>query len=110
MWRSQADACRLSEGEGPFAESAWPTVVVMPAAVVVVVPVVGLGLPWLSFEAVAAAAAVAMPANASRSPQARMERRNAVYLPVDCKSEAERAGYAPALGRASAAWPPAFQP
>jgi hypothetical protein len=29
----------------------------------------------------AAAAAVAMPANASRSPQARMERRNLLYLP-----------------------------
>jgi hypothetical protein len=29
----------------------------------------------------AAAAAVAMPANASKSPQARMERRNLLYLP-----------------------------
>jgi hypothetical protein len=67
-------------------------VVVADAVVVGLVPVVRLGLPWLLFEAVPAAAAVAMPANASRSPQARMERRNAVYLPVDCKSEAERAG------------------
>jgi TRAP-type mannitol/chloroaromatic compound transport system substrate-binding protein len=50
---------------------------------------------WLSlFEAVAAAAAVAMPANASKNPQARMERRNTFPPQVDCKSEAERAGYA----------------
>lgn len=43
------------------------------AVVELVVPSVLLGP--------AAAAAVAMPANASRSPQARMERRNLLYLP-----------------------------
>ena len=41
---------------------------------------------------VAAAATVAMPANASRSPQARIERRNALPPQVDSKSVAERAG------------------
>jgi hypothetical protein len=48
-----------------------PTVVlVAPVVVEVALP------PVLLDDAVAAAAAVAMPANASRSPQARMERRN----------------------------------
>jgi hypothetical protein len=56
--------------------------------------VVGVELAWLLVEAVAAAAAVVRPANASRSPQARIERRNAFTSQVDCKSEAERAGYA----------------
>jgi hypothetical protein len=45
--------------------------------VVVFVLVAGLELSPLLLDAVAAAAAVAMPANASRSPQARMKRRNA---------------------------------
>src|ERR1700756_1462337 len=76
MWRSEAAACRRSQREVALGGSAAPAVVVVPAVVVRLV--VELGLPWLSlFEAVAAAAAVAMPANASRSPQARMERRNA---------------------------------
>jgi hypothetical protein len=91
MWRREAATWRLSQRKCAFAESASPTAVVVPAVVVVVL--VELGLPWLSlFEAVAAAAAVAMPANASRSPQARMERRNTFPPQVDCKSEAERAG------------------
>src|SRR4051812_4577923 len=66
MWRCQAAAVRNSQRDGPV----W-------AAVVVTVVLV-LGLLSLFLEAVAAAAAVAMPANASSSPQARIERRNAV--------------------------------
>src|SRR4051795_4802015 len=62
----QPAAVRNSQRDGPV----W-------AAVVVTVVVV-LGLLSLFLEAVAAAAAVAMPANASSSPQARIERRNAV--------------------------------
>ena len=64
-----------------------PVVVVVAAGVLVLVV-------ELSFVplAVAAAAAVAMPANASKSPQARIERRNSMTSWVDCKSEAERAG------------------
>jgi hypothetical protein len=66
MWRRQALAASTSQREGLFLEAIVWTVV-LPVAVVV--------LAWLSLEP-AAAAAVAMPANASRSPQARMERRN----------------------------------
>ena len=62
----------------------------METVAVVVVLVVEVVLP--APEPPAAAAAVVMPANASRSPQARIERRNAYPLVVDCKSEAERAG------------------
>src|SRR5438046_3189205 len=70
IWRRQAAAVRSSQREG----SVWASVVAT------VVPVLGvvLGLLSLFCEAVAAAAAVAMPANASSSPQARIERRNAV--------------------------------
>ena len=87
MWRRQTAVVRSSQRDGPFAETVVP--------VVVVVLVVGFGLLSLWFEPAAAAAAVVKPANASRSPQARMERRNAVTSRVDCKSEAERAGKAP---------------
>src|SRR6059036_1782843 len=68
IWRRQAAAVRSSQREGPV----WASVVAT------VVPVLGvvLGLLSLFCEAVAAAAAVAMPANASSSPQARIERRN----------------------------------
>jgi hypothetical protein len=65
----------------------------VPAVVLVVAVVLEPGPEFpLSVDPVAAAAAVAMPANASRSPQARMERRNFVTSRFDCKSEAERAG------------------
>ena len=89
MWRRQVAAVRSSQREGPFG-----AVVVLPVVAVIVV----LVLAWLSCEPVAAAAAVAMPANASSSPQARIERRKTLTSQVDCKSEAERAG--DALGRA----------
>jgi hypothetical protein len=62
--------------------------VVLVVLVLVVWPLVLVAPPVFP----AAAAAVVMPANASRSPQARIERRNAFPLKVDCKSEAERAG------------------
>src|SRR3954454_22323218 len=68
MWRRQAAAVRSSQREGRAS---------VVATVVLVLDVV-LGLLSLFLEAVAAAAAVAMPANASSSPQARIERRNAV--------------------------------
>ena len=84
IWRRKMAAFRTSQGEG----ASWDTVV---ATVVVALEMV-IGLVSVLLEAVAAAAAVAMPANASRSPQARIERRNAFPLKVDCKSEAERAG------------------
>jgi hypothetical protein len=67
MWRRQALAACISQRDGPFSRAVAPAVV---AAVVVLV------LGWLLLEPAAAAAAVAMPANASSSPQARMERRN----------------------------------
>jgi hypothetical protein len=51
-----------------------------------------------------AAAAVVMPTNASRSPQARIERRNSFPLEVDCKSEAERAGRRPRRAPLGAAY------
>jgi len=47
----------------------------MAVVAVVLRPVVGLEFVGLSVEAGAAAAAVVRPANASRSPQARIERR-----------------------------------
>src|SRR5262249_2686234 len=72
MWRRQRAAVRRSQRE-----SAFPEAVVVTVVLVVVVPVVGLGLVPLGFEAGGAAAAVVRPANASRSPEARMERRNA---------------------------------
>jgi hypothetical protein len=80
IWRREADAARSSQREGTSRDAVVLTVEVA----VVVVPVVVFGLSWLFFEAVAAAAAVAMPANASRSPQARIERRNAITSRVDC--------------------------
>jgi hypothetical protein len=55
---------------GAFAEAVVTTVV----RAVVAVLVLGVVLPSVVFEP-AAVAAVAMPANASSSPQARMERR-----------------------------------
>jgi hypothetical protein len=65
-------------------------------ATVVLVAVVPVLEPVVLVEAAAAAAAVVRPANASRSPQARMERRKSFTSPkVDCKSEAERAGRRP---------------
>ena len=87
IWRRQAAAVRSSQRESRV----WASVVAT------VVPVLGvvLGLLSLFCEAVAAAAAVAMPANASSSPQARIERRNSITSRVDCKSEAERAGRRP---------------
>jgi hypothetical protein len=69
IWRRQRAAVRSSAREGLVGA----TVV----AAVVTVLVVVLGLVSLFLEAVAAPAAVAMPANASSSPQARIERRNA---------------------------------
>ncbi len=69
MWRREAAASRTSQREGAaFAEAAVATVVLA------VVPVPGVELPSLVFEP-APTGAVAMPANASSSPQARMERR-----------------------------------
>ena len=99
MWRRQRAAVRRSQREGVFRETAVATVVP-----VVLVPAVGLGLVPLGFEAVAAAAAVVRPANASRSPQARMERRNLLPPEVDCKSEAERAGRRPGRAPLGAAY------
>jgi hypothetical protein len=55
-------------------------------------------------ELTAAAAAVVMPANASSSPQANIERRNSYPLVVDCKSEAERAGRRPGRAPLGAAY------
>jgi hypothetical protein len=71
MWRRQRPAVRDCA-----CRSAGTAVV---AAVVVLASEVELvlGSPSVLLEPAAAAAAVAMPANASRSPQARMERRNA---------------------------------
>jgi len=88
MWRRQAAVARLSQREGPFRE------LVVPTTVVRAVRIAGLVFRLVLFEPVAAAAAVAMPANASSSPQARIERRKTFTSLVDCKSEAERAGYA----------------
>jgi hypothetical protein len=88
--RRQALAVLISQREGALPATVVPSVVL----VVAVVLEPGLELP-LSVDPVAAAAAVAMPANASRSPQARMERRNFVTSRFDCKSEAERAGRCP---------------
>jgi hypothetical protein len=75
IWRRQRASCRSSQREGVFTDPVVPLVVVV--VVVVFVLVAGLELSPLLLDAVAAAAAVAMPANASRSPQARMKRRNA---------------------------------
>jgi hypothetical protein len=69
MWRRHLAAVRSSQREDPVRAS----VVV---ATVVLVVVVGLELVSVFLEAPAAAAAVVKPANASRSPQARIERRN----------------------------------
>src|SRR5262245_28954040 len=69
MWRCQAAAVRLSQREGPFGATGVATVVL-------VVRVVVLGLVSVFVGAGAAHAAVAMPANASKSPQAKIERRN----------------------------------
>ena len=66
IWRREAAASRNSQREGVFAGA------VVTAVVLVVVP--ALVLPSVVFEP-AAAAAVTMPANASSSPQARIERR-----------------------------------
>jgi hypothetical protein len=68
IWRREVAAVRSSQREGTCRDSVVLTVEVA----VVVVPVAVFGLV---FKAVAAVAAVAMPANASRSPQARIERR-----------------------------------
>ena len=68
IWRREAAASCTSQREGAFAE------VLVTTVVLAVVPVPGVELPSLVFEP-APAAAVAMPANASSSPQARMERR-----------------------------------
>jgi hypothetical protein len=88
MWRFQWAMAR-SRARGLIGlDSVDSTVVVVAAAVVVV----ELGLPSLLLSPAAAVAAVAMPANASRSPQARIERRKSLPPQVDCKSEAERAG------------------
>ena len=75
MWRCQRAAVASSQREGAFRET-----VVLVVVLVVVGPVVGLGLVPLGCEAGAAAAAVVRPTNASRSPQAKMERRN-LFLP-----------------------------
>jgi hypothetical protein len=59
------------------------------SAVTVVAPLdveLVAGVPPVVFDPAAAAAAVSMPANASSSPQARMERRKSMNLLVDCKS------------------------
>src|SRR5213076_632192 len=87
IWRLQYAAARASVRR---AESDF--VVTAVVVEVVVVPLVVSPAPP---DFPAAAAAVVMPTNASRSPQARMERRNAYPLVVDCKSEAERAGIRP---------------
>jgi hypothetical protein len=68
MWRRLTAAVRNSQRDGSVRAAV--------VATVVLVPVVGLEPAWLVFEAAAAAAAVVRPANASRSPQARIERRN----------------------------------
>jgi hypothetical protein len=67
IWRCQRAASRTSQREGAF----WDSVVATVVAALVVVP----GPVSVFLEAVAAAAAVVRPANASRSPQARIERR-----------------------------------
>jgi hypothetical protein len=68
MLRRQRAAILRSKGDGPCRGS-------LAATVVLVLVVVVLGLDSVFLEAVAAPAAVAMPANASSSPQARIERR-----------------------------------
>jgi hypothetical protein len=72
IWRCQRAAVRRSQREGAAVRETVvevvALVVVMPVVVVVVVPLV--------CEAGAAAAAVVRPTNASRSPQAKIERRN----------------------------------
>src|SRR6266550_4707069 len=97
MWRRQTAAVRNSQREGPCRDSVAPTVVL--------VLVLGFGLLWLPPEPAAAAAAVVMPANASRSPQARIERRNAFTsrsrLQVGGRAGGIRPGRAP-LGAAYA--------
>jgi hypothetical protein len=84
MWRRQrftARACarRRAVRAEVDREASTETVVAPPAVeLVVVVPLV--------LDPAAAAAAVRMPANASSSPQARIERRKSMNLLVDCKS------------------------
>src|SRR5690242_20722960 len=96
MWRRERAAVRSSQAEGLSAASV--------VATVVLVPVVALGLVSVCFEIAAAAAAVVRPRNASRSPQARIERRNLFLPKVDCKSEAERAGIRPGRAPLGAAY------
>jgi hypothetical protein len=76
MWRRHLAAVRNSQRDG----TCWASVV----ATVVLVVAVGFEPLCVFSEAPAAAAAVVKPANASRSPQARMERRNAFTSRVDC--------------------------
>lgn len=71
MCRRQRAAVRRSQREGAVRE----TVVEVVVLVVVVPVVVGVVVP-LVVGAGAAAAAVVRPTNASRSPQAKIERRN----------------------------------
>jgi hypothetical protein len=90
MWRRQrltARACaRKRAVRAAFDRAASVATVVAPPAVELFVVVLSVVFP------AAAAAAVSKPANASSSPQARIERRKSMNLLVDCKSEAERAG------------------
>src|SRR6185312_5560695 len=78
MWRRQTAAVRTSQREGPCRDAVAPAVVVVLA--------VGLGLLFVPPEAARAAPAVVMPANTSRSPQARIERRNAFTSPKSIAS------------------------
>jgi hypothetical protein len=89
IWRFQWAIARSLARALLARDTVVATVVVVVAVVVVLVVELEL-VPLL--DPAAAVAAVAMPANASRSPQARMKRRNALPPQVDCKSEAERAG------------------
>lgn len=68
MWRRERAAVRSSQAEGLSA--AWVVVAV------VLVPGVEVGFVSVCFEIAAVAAAVVRPRNASRSPQAKIERRN----------------------------------
>jgi hypothetical protein len=69
----------ISQREGPFRELIVRTVVLE-----FVVRAVVLGALAVVLDTAAAAAAVAMPANASSSPQARIERRKTFTSLVDC--------------------------
>jgi hypothetical protein len=68
IWRLQYATARISARRAVVSDFAVTTVVVEVVLVLVVWP----ALP----DPPAAAAAVVMPTNASRSPQARIERRN----------------------------------